>query len=89
MAADTGTDVGRGLGADEVAARLERHGPNTFEGAAAVPAWRRLAAQFADPLIHLLLAAVLVSLAAWVADGAGGVPCSRRSGSRNSGLSSR
>ena len=39
-----------------------------------MPAWRKLLAQFADPLIYLLLAAVVVSLLAWVAEGAEGVP---------------
>ena len=40
-----------------------------------IPAWRKLLAQFADPLIYLLAAAAAVSVVAWVADGADGVPC--------------
>ena len=39
-----------------------------------MPAWRKLLGQFADPLIYLLLAAVVVSLVAWALEGAEGVP---------------
>lgn len=39
-----------------------------------MPAWHKLLAQFADPLIYLLLAAVVVSVIAWLAEGAEGVP---------------
>src|SRR5581483_7256183 len=60
-----GVDVRRGLTAAEAAARLERHGPNRLDEAAPVPAWRRLAGQFADPLIYLLLAAIVVAVVAW------------------------
>ncbi len=61
-----GTDVGRGLSAAEAAARLERFGPNELEAAQQVPGWRKLLAQFQDPLIYLLLAAAVVALVAWV-----------------------
>ena len=74
VAAELGTDVRRGLSAVEAAARLERYGPNQLDAAESVPAWRKLLAQFADPLIYLLIAAVLVSVVAWVAEGAEGVP---------------
>jgi magnesium-transporting ATPase (P-type) len=74
VAAELGTDVARGLTPDEAAARLARHGPNELAAAATVPAWRKLLAQFADPLIYLLLAAVVVSLVAWAAEGAEGPP---------------
>jgi Ca2+-transporting ATPase len=30
-----------------------------------VPIWRKILAQFQDPLIYLLLAAVVISLVAW------------------------
>ena len=40
--------------------------------ATAVPAWRKFLAQFADPLIYLLLGAVVVSLVAWILEGARG-----------------
>jgi len=74
VAAALGTDPGSGLSAAEAAARLAAHGPNALRSAAPVPAWRRVLAQFADPLVYLLLAAVAVSLAAWAIDGASGVP---------------
>ncbi len=69
-----GTDPGRGLDGHEAAERLTSLGPNTLDATPPVPAWRRLAAQFADPLVYLLIAAVAVSLAAWAADGAEGIP---------------
>ena len=74
VAAELETDVRRGLSSAEAAARLERYRPNELEAAQAVPAWRKLLAQFADPLIYLLLAAVAVSLVAWVGEGREGVP---------------
>jgi potassium/sodium efflux P-type ATPase len=69
-----GVDPGRGLSSAEVAARLAEHGPNQLEAAERVPAWRKLLAQFQDPLVYLLLVAVAVSLVAWVIEGAEGVP---------------
>ena len=39
-----------------------------------MPAWRRLAEQFQDLLVYLLLAAVAVSLAAWLLEGGEDVP---------------
>ncbi len=69
-----GSDVVAGLTSAEAAARLARFGPNRLASAAAVPAWRKLLAQFADPLIYLLLAAVVVSVVAWALEGADGVP---------------
>jgi magnesium-transporting ATPase (P-type) len=74
VAAELGTDVGTGLTAAEAASRLTRYGPNELAAAAAMPAWRKLLGQFADPLIYLLLAAVVVSLTAWAAEGADGIP---------------
>jgi P-type Ca2+ transporter type 2C len=74
VAAGLETDPGRGLTAAEASARLERHGANELQRAEAVPSWRRLLTQFQSPLIYLLLAAVVVSLVAWVGDGAEGVP---------------
>jgi magnesium-transporting ATPase (P-type) len=35
---------------------------------------RRVLAQFQDPLVHLLLAAIAISFGAWLAEGAEGVP---------------
>ena len=74
VAAALGTDLVRGLGRSEALARLERFGPNRLAAAARVPAWGKLLGQFADPLIYLLLAAVAVSLVAWVLEGGEGAP---------------
>ena len=74
VAASLGTDVRKGLSSAEAAARLDRYGRNKLEAAKVIPAWRKLLAQFADPLIYLLIAAVVVSLVAWVAEGTDGIP---------------
>ncbi len=74
VAAAVGTDLERGLSSDEAAARLQRYGPNELDPAERIPIWRKLLAQFADPLIYLLLVAAAVSVAAWIADGADGTP---------------
>jgi len=62
-------DVETGLSAQEAASRLAQHGPNELRAAPPVPAWRRVLAQFQDPLIYLLLAAVAVALVAWWVEG--------------------
>ena len=67
-------DPRRGLTRSEARDRLVEHGPNLLEEAEAVPAWRKLLAQFLDPLVYLLLVAVAISLAAWLIEGADGVP---------------
>ena len=69
-----GTDVEVGLTSEAAAERLTRVGRNVLEEAAPVPRWRKLLAQVRDPLIYLLLAAIVVSFAAWLAEGAEGVP---------------
>ncbi len=74
VVAAMGSAPDRGLGADEAGERLTRYGPNQLDATAPVPMWRKLLAQLASPLIYLLLVAVVVSLAAWWADGADGVP---------------
>jgi Ca2+-transporting ATPase len=73
-AARLGVDPARGLSSEEAAARLAEYGPNQLEAAERVPAWRKLLAQFQDPLIYLLIVAVVVSLVAWIIEGAEGVP---------------
>jgi hypothetical protein len=69
-----GVDPASGLNPAEAAERLARAGPNRLDPEAEVPAWRKLLAQFADPLTYLLLVAVVVSLVAWALEGAKGVP---------------
>ena len=68
------SDVTAGLTSDEARKRLEVHGRNRIDPVPPVPAWRKFAAQFADPLVALLLVAMVVSLATWIVDGADGVP---------------
>jgi magnesium-transporting ATPase (P-type) len=77
-----GSDVARALGVDpatgltsaEAGRRLKRDGPNELQPRPPVPLWRKVLAQFQDPLIYLLLFAVAISVAAWVAEGASGPP---------------
>ncbi|MGJ3507935.1 cation-translocating P-type ATPase [Enemella sp. A6] len=74
IADDLGVDPERGLDAAEARRRLEADGPNELRSTPPVPAWRRFLAQFKDALIYLLLAAVVISVLAWVIEGARGVP---------------
>jgi magnesium-transporting ATPase (P-type) len=74
IAAALTTDPERGLASAEAGARLARTGPNRLRSAPPVPAWKKLLAEFVDPLVFLLLAAVVISLVTWVIDGAEGVP---------------
>ncbi|MGZ8606806.1 MAG: cation-translocating P-type ATPase [Actinomycetota bacterium] len=69
-----GADPSSGLASEEAADRLERVGANRLDPAAEVPAWRKFLAQFADPLVYLLLGAVVVSVVAWALEGAEGTP---------------
>ena len=71
VAAALGVNVETGLSAQEAASRLANSGPNELRSAPRAPAWRRVLAQFQDPLIYLLLAAVVVALVAWWVEGAG------------------
>ncbi len=49
----------------EARSRLAHYGPNELAAAKAIPAWRRLAAQFHDVLVILLLAAAAISAGLW------------------------
>jgi magnesium-transporting ATPase (P-type) len=68
------TDLERGLSASDATRILAEHGPNELRGTPTTPTWRKVLAQFQDPLIYLLLGAVLVSLVAWSAEGRAGLP---------------
>jgi len=68
------TDIEKGLDSREAARRLARDGPNELRAAAPTPAWRRLLAQFRNPLVYLLLAAIVVALVAWIVGGREGWP---------------
>ncbi len=68
------TNIENGLSAREAARRLAQDGPNELRASPRIPAWRRALAQFQDPLIYLLLAAVVVALVAWWVEGRNGWP---------------
>lgn len=68
------TDPRAGLTAAEAGRRLVVVGANDIATVPPAPAWRKLLAQFRSPLIYLLLAALIASLAVWVVEGAGGWP---------------
>nr|MDQ2697798.1 cation-transporting P-type ATPase [Actinomycetota bacterium] len=69
-----GVDPDVGLSAADAAARLAASGPNELRSARRNPLWRKVLAQFTDPLIVLLLVAVVVSVVAWILEGAEGWP---------------
>ena len=68
------TALPTGLTIAEAATRLAERGPNRLDAKPPVPPWRKLLAEFVDPLVFLLLAAVAISLITWALEGADGVP---------------
>ena len=68
------TDADVGLTSEDAAVRLARAGPNVLRSTPPTPLWRRLLAQLRDPLVSLLLVAIVISLGAWAVEGADGVP---------------
>jgi P-type Ca2+ transporter type 2C len=74
VAGALGVEPTRGLTSDEATRRLTEAGPNVLAAAPPIPGWRKLLAQFADPLVVLLLVAVAISLLVWLVEGAVGVP---------------
>ena len=67
-------EINHGLSAAEAVLRLAAQGPNELRSAAKVATWRRWLAQFQDPLVALLLAAIVIALAAWWIEGRKGWP---------------
>ncbi len=65
-----GADLAHGLTSRDAAQRLARDGRNELAPAPPVPRWRRVLAQLRDPLVYLLLVAVVISLVAWASEGA-------------------
>ena len=61
-----GSNARLGLSEGEARARLERHGRNELSAEKRPPAWRKFLAQFADPLVILLLVATAISAALWL-----------------------
>ena len=74
VAGSLGVDPESGLTSVEAGERLARIGANRLDPEAEVSAWKKFLAQFADPLVYLLLAAVVISLVAWALEDAAGVP---------------
>jgi P-type Ca2+ transporter type 2C len=68
------TDMKQGLTATEAAKRLTAQGPNELRSTAKLAAWRRWLGQFQDPLVALLLVAIVIALAAWWIEGRQGWP---------------
>ena len=63
-----------GLTASEALRRLARDGPNELRATPKPAAWRRFLKHFQDPLIYLLLAAIVIALVAWAIEGRVGWP---------------
>ena len=63
-----GTDARRGLSEEEARLRLERYGRNELASEKPPPEWRRVLAQFKDPLVLLLLVAAAISAALWLVE---------------------
>jgi P-type Ca2+ transporter type 2C len=71
---DLGSDAERGLTGSEATRRLAENGRNELRAVAPMPAWRRILTQFQDPLVYLLLGAIIIALAAWLIEGREGWP---------------
>ncbi len=66
VVAALGSDARQGLSQEEARRRLERHGANELAAEQPPPAWRKFLAQFADPLVVLLLVATGISALLWL-----------------------
>src|SRR5262245_7666954 len=60
------SDRNRGLSRDEPRKRLELHGPNELKSAPETPWWERLAEQFQNFLVIILLVATVISVVEWL-----------------------
>jgi magnesium-transporting ATPase (P-type) len=61
IARQLGVDPDQGLVDDEALLRLEQYGPNRLTPRPGQPAWRRFAAQLAQPLVLVLIASAIVT----------------------------
>jgi Ca2+-transporting ATPase len=66
VVAALGSDAARGLSRAEAERRLSEHGPNRLKSAPETPWWERLAEQFQNFLVIILLAATVISMAEWL-----------------------
>lgn len=71
---DLSTNSETGLSEGVAAQRLAEFGPNELRSAPPIPLWRRILDQFKDPLVLLLLFAIVISTLAWALEGASGLP---------------
>jgi Ca2+-transporting ATPase len=60
------SDVTRGLSRAEAQRRLEQYGPNRLKSAPETPWWKRLAEQFENFLVIILLVATVISVVEWL-----------------------
>ena len=74
VARELGSNAEGGLSELEAARLLAEFGPNELRAVSPMPAWRRVLAQFRDPLVYLLLGAIVVALVAWLIEGREGLP---------------
>jgi P-type Ca2+ transporter type 2C len=74
VSGDVAANLEHGLTTQEATTRLLKNGRNQLKTTPPVPAWRHLLAQFQDPLIYLLLAAIVIALVAWGVEGFAGWP---------------
>ena len=68
------SDAVRGLTTTEARQRLAHYGLNELETPPPLPRWRRFLAQFTNPLVLLLLGATVISMIAWLLEGAEALP---------------
>ncbi len=68
------TDLETGLSQEEAARRLEQYGRNELETGEGISIWSRVAAQFSDPLVIMLIVAMAISLLAWFFEGGDETP---------------
>jgi len=68
------SDAQAGLSQDEARRRLERYGSNELAAERPTPAWKKFAAQFADPLVVLLLVATAISAGLWLLERKSALP---------------
>ena len=74
VAASAQANTQDGLTPQEAQRRLLANGPNALTSESPQAQWRRALAQFQDPLVYLLLAAIGIALAAWWMEGRVGWP---------------